>query len=60
LENVKKTGQWAGRTKVYEGPLIAFFNVGKGNLGLELEARRRALIEASDRCSTERFVGNFF
>jgi hypothetical protein len=58
-DNVSKVGLWSGRSKVYDGPPISSFMLGKGRLGVELEAKGSAFVEVSDRCSIQSLVGSF-
>jgi hypothetical protein len=59
-DNVSKIGLWSEQTKVYEGPPIATFSVGKGKLGIDIHAEGSTLIEATSRCSIGSFVKSFF
>ena len=49
--NVKKVIFWSRKTKVYEGPPIASFKIGRGPFAIEPVADEPATVEAISRCS---------
>lgn len=42
-DNVKRILLWSEKTKIYDGPPVAVFNVGRGALGINIHAEGKAV-----------------
>src|SRR5262245_21967452 len=58
--NVSRIALWLEQTKVYDGPPIIALNVGKGTLGIDLDAEGSATVEAYNQCTIHRAMEGFF